>query len=324
MLSIKLCMVGENTSHRHVSDEDRREFLKVLGVTGAVAAGSATLSEVRDAASVTTETAAELAPIGEAIRADLAGSLDAGLLTSQQTAFASTASALPAIVERGLPVDAPRKEFQQVAAEGRPVYDHLLEVGFFESTTEHLPEFTSAYIEESVRRFVDSEPLAAPLGVLGFTDQELVDLGATAIAHREDLGDRHWIATDELPREQMEIGAHIPPMTQGAAGGALLWFEDLDTHLWQQQVLLTDEILADTVWDARAMAAGVQLMTEGATRIAEGDAELAHDELAALLSSGFALQTIAQNLLVQDAYWITEEMRAPRKPLAKQTPFGGD
>lgn len=314
--------MGNRYERRHLTDDDRREFLKVLGVTGAVAAGSATLDDVRDA--VATDSADELAPIGQAIRSDLAGSLSADLLATQQTAFATAAATLPATVERGLPVEESRDEFQQVAAEGRPVYDHLLEVGFFESTTEHLPEFTPAYIEKSVRRFVESASLAAPLEALDFTQQELVDLVATVVTHREDLGDRHWIATDALPREQMEIGESIPPMTQGAAGGILLWLEDLDGHLWRQQVLLTDEILADAVWDARAMAAGFQLMTEGARRIAAGDGELVDEELAALLSSGFALQTIAQNRLVQDAYWITEERRAPREPLAKQTPFGGD
>lgn len=317
-------MVGENTYHGRTAVEDRREFLKVLGITGAVAAGTATLDDVRSAVSADTGSATELASVGEAIRADLGGSLDAAALTAHQSAFASAAGALPTVVERGVPTDAPREEFQLVATEGRPVYDHLLEAGFFESTTEHLPEFTPAYIEESVRRFVDSESLAAPLEALGLTQQELVDLVATVVAHREELGDRHWIATDELPREQMEIGAHIPPMTQGAAGGTLLWLEDLDTHLWQKQVLLTEEHLADAVWDARAMAAGFQLMTEGAAQIAEGNGELSADEFAALLSSGFALQTVAQNRLVQDAYWIPEETRAPRKPLAKQTPFGGD
>lgn len=317
-------MVGENISQRSVSVEERREFLKVLGVTGAVAAGGATLDDVRNALAGETATAGELAGIGEAIRADLSGSLDAGLLTSQQTAVASAASALPTVVDQGLPVDEPREEFQTVAAEGQPVYNHLLEVGFFESTTEHLPEFTPGYIEESIREFVSTAPLAAPLEELGFAEQELVDLVATVVAQRDELGSRHWIATDELPREQLEIGAHIPPMTQGAAGGTLLWLEDLDTHLWQKQALLTEEHLANTVWDARAMVAGYQLMTDGAARLADGDGEVAADELAALLSSGFALQTVAQNQLVQDAYWITEEMRSPRKPLVDQTPFGGD
>ena len=311
-------MAHETT--RHVNDEERREFLKALGVTGAAAAGSITIEEVRNG--VSAEGTTDLAPIGQAIQSDLAGNLNSSLLTSQQTALASAAGALPATIKRGLPMDAPREEFQSVADEGRPVYDHLLKTGFFESTTEHLPEFTPAFIEQSLGRFVESASLASPLEALGFTDEELVELVATVGAHRERLGDRHWIATDELPRAQMEIGEHIPPMTQGAAGGVLLWLEDLDHHLWQQQVLLTEDHLADAVWDARAMAAGFQLMAKSAKHIAQGTGTLTDEELTALLSSGFALQTVAQNLLPQDAYWVTEEERAPQQSLEAQTPFG--
>jgi hypothetical protein len=297
---------------RSISDERRREFLKALGAGSAVAAGAATLSDVREA--VGTSEGSELAPVGEAIRSDLAGSLDAGLLAEGQAGLAEAAAGLTAVPERGLPgaSEGPREEFGAVAAAARPAYDHLAEVGFFESTTERLPEFTPEYIEDSVRRFVVSEELAGSLSDLGFSERELVGLLATVVNHRERIGDRHWVSTDELPREQMEFGEYVPPMTKAAAGGVLLWLEDLDDHLWRQAVLVSDGILADATWDARAMAAGFDLMVDGARRIADSDDATAADELAGLLSSGFALQTIAQNLLPQDAYWITEEMRAER------------
>lgn len=297
---------------RSVSDERRREFLKVLGVGGAVAAGGARLDAVGEA--VGSPATEELAPVGEAIRGDLAGALDADLLAGGHAELADATAGLTAVPERGLPdVDAdPREEFGTVAAAGRPAYDHLIEVGFFESTTERLPEFTPEYVEDSVRRFVVSEPAGASLSDFDFSQSELVDLLATVVSHRERIGDRHWVATDELPREQMEFGEHVPPMTKAAAGGVLLWLEDLDQHLWTNAVLLTDEILADATWDARAMAAGFDLMLDGARRVSEGDAT-ADDELAGLLSSGFALQAIAQNQLPRDAYWITEETRAERR-----------
>lgn len=297
---------------RRPTDEERREFLKVLGVGSAAAVGSATLGDLRE--TVGGETATELAPVGQAIQSDLAGELDAGLLASGQAEFAERAAAMETALELGLPEGAePREEFAQVAAAGRPVYDHLLELGFFESTTERLPAFTPEYVEDSVRRFVGVEGLTTPLEQLGFAETELVDLLATVVAHRRELGEHHWIATDELPRERIEFGEHIPPMTQGAAGGVLLWLESLDQHLAQHKELITGEILSDAVWDARTMAAGFQLMTEGAKAIAEESGEYADDELAALLSGGFALQTVGQNLLPQDAYWITEEMRDERR-----------
>lgn len=303
-------MTYENTN-RHVSDEERRKFLKVLGVGGAVASGSATLSEVRDAYGGGTE--ADLAPIGQAIRADLAGELNAELLASQQSAIAERATGLTTVSERGFPESGPREDFASVAAAARPIYDHLATTGFFESTTEHLPEFTPEYLEESVQAFVGSEALAEPLDRVGFSGEEGVDMLATVIANAEELATHHWIATDAIPREQVEFGDAIPSMTRGAAGGALLWLEDLDTHLWQKQVLLTDEILSDAAWHGKSMAAGLQLMAEGARAVAAGNAELTNDQLGALLSTGFAVQAIAQNLLPQDVYWVTEEMRDLRR-----------
>ncbi|MFC4552749.1 MULTISPECIES: twin-arginine translocation signal domain-containing protein [Halorussus] len=298
-----------------VTDEQRREFLKALGVGGAVAAGGATLDDVRS--ELSTGGSERLASVGEAIRSDLAGELDASLLADRQAAVAEAASGLTAVPERGLPGmnEGPRGEFAAVAEAARPVYDHLGEVGFFESTTERLPEFTPGYIEDSVRRFVVSEGLAGSLSELGFDQRELVDLLATTVNHRERIGDRHWVSTDQLPREQMEFAKYVPPMTKAAAGGVLLWLEDLDEHIWTNAVLLTDDILADATWDARAMAAGFDLMVDGARRVADGDArgaDTTDDELAGLLSSGFALQAIAQNLLPEDAYWIDEEARAER------------
>lgn len=315
-------MVNKNRQ-QPLSNEERREFLKVLGVGSAVVAGTAGLDDVRDAIAGSTSIHADLAPIGQTIQADLSGTLDAELLTSNQVAFTDAAATLTAVPAKGLPgaAETPREDFQQIAEAGTPVYDHLTSVGFFESTTNHLPEFTPEYIESSVKAFIGTETLAAPLHDVDFTDAELVDLLATVVNHRKRIGDRHWVSTDELPREQMEIGEHVPPMTQGAAGGILLWLEDLDQHLWQNHVLLTDEILADAVWNARAMAAGFQLMTEGARLIGEESAAVSDSDLAALLSSGFALQAIAQNLLREDVYWITEEMRAPSNQ--RELQFGG-
>jgi len=101
-------------------------------------------------------------------------------------------------------------------------------------------------------------------------------------------------------------------MTKAAAFGVLAWLNDLDEHLWQKQVLLTDDIYADAVWHARSMAAGLQLVSEGAAAVADGDGRFSDEELSALLTTGFAVQAIAQNRLPEDVYWVTEEMRAPR------------
>lgn len=303
--------MGHEHIEQGVTDEDRREFLKALGIAGTVGVGGMTLNEVRNVVS-TTGAAEELAPVGRAIKADLAGALDVGLIASQQEAFAEAVSALPAVVDEGLPGAEPREDFQAVADAGRPVYEHLQGAGFFESTTSHLPEFTPKYITQSAELFVGTESIAEPLKELGITDEVGLDLVVPVVNQADDISEHHWLATDMIPREQIEYGEHIPAMTSAAAGGSLLWLEDLDLHLWQDKILISDEILNNAVWDTQGMAAGFHLMAEGAKVIGEESDELSNEALGALLSTSFAMQTIAQWMLIQDAYWITEEMRAPR------------
>lgn len=300
-------IMSHDHKHRTVTDEDRREFLKVLGVTGGAVAGGVTLSEVQEGVSV--GAAEELAPIGEAIRTDLKGALDAGQLATQQAMVADAVQSLPATLDHGLPQAEPRSAFAAVAEAGWPIYDHLADTGFFESTTDHLPRFTPEYLETAVETFVGSETLTAPLEELGFGNGEGVDALATVIANAEELSTHHWVATDEIPREQIEFGEAIPPMTMGAAGGTLLWLDDLDGHLWRQANLLTEDIHADAVWHGQSMGAGFYLMAEGAKAIATTDGRLTDSELGSLLSTGFAVQAIAQGLLPQDVYWVTDEMR---------------
>ena len=295
----------------YITNKERREFLKALGVAGAVTAGGTGLQEVREA--MAASSSEELASIGQAIQADLTGTMDAQFITDQQAVLAAAVSDLPVAVERGLPVDEPHHAFSAVEEAGRPIYDHLGEAGFFESTTKHLPAFNPSYLESAIEAFVSSEVLAEPLADLGLTGSTGVNLLAEVIANAEELSDYHWVATDEIPREQIEFGEYIPPMTQGAAGGALLWLKDLDHHLWTHQVVLTQDILSDAGWHGQSMAAGFQLMAEGAKAIASDDAAYADSDLAALLSTGFAVQAISQGLLPQDVYWITEEMRGERR-----------
>lgn len=300
-----------HTKEHHVTDEERRDFLKALGVGGAVIAGGTGLQEVRDA--MATSSTAELPAIGQAIQSDLTGAMNAEFIADQQGALVTAASELPAAVERGLPVAEPRHEFGAVEEAGRPIYDHLAEVGFFESTTDHLPAFEPSYLNTAVKTFVGSEMLTDSLARFGMAGTTGVDLLAEVVANAQELSDYHWIATDEIPRTEIEFGEYIPSMTQGAAGGALLWLKDLDHHLWSHEVLLTEEILSDAGWHGQSMAAGFDLMAEGAKAIASEESAYNEKELTALLSTGFAVQAISQGLLPQDVYWVTEEMRSERR-----------
>jgi hypothetical protein len=135
----------------------------------------------------------------------------------------------------------------------------------------------------------------------------LVGIGDDQLRHN------HWVVSEQISRGDLEDVATIPPLTKGAMGGAMLWLEDLDSHFSRREPILTDEILADAVWHARSMAAGFQLVNEGAKAIADEEGSLSNGELGATLSIGFAVQALAQSLLPQDVYWITEEMRGDRR-----------
>lgn len=310
--------MGNPYKSNQVTEEDRRDFLKALGISGATAAGSITLSEARDVlGSSSTE---ELATIGQAIQADLSESLNAEQLANKQAAFAAEASALPAVIESGVPEVEQRNDFAPVAEAGQPIFEQLSNAGFFESTTQHLPEITPEYLETTIKSFVGSSTLTEYLSDIGLSDEAGADLVATVVANAEQLSTHHWVATDEIPREAIEYGELIPPMTQAAAEGVLLWLQDLDQHLWQKQVLLDEERLQDAVWHGHSMSVGFHLMTEGARQIAAESGELSNGDLGALLSTGFAVQAISQNLLAQDAYWITEEMRAQKSHDVKVLP----
>ncbi|MFB6131564.1 MAG: hypothetical protein ABEJ28_12175 [Salinigranum sp.] len=301
---------------RRISDEERREFLKVLGVAGIAGAGGLTLDDLRRAAAADHAAHAdELAPIGRAIEADLGGTIDTELLGAHGRDLATAAGALTDVADRGVPTDGQSQgtEFTAVAAAGRPMYEHLRDIGFFESTSSHLPEFTPTYLEKCVRTFVGSEALATPLEQFGFTDGRGIDVLATVVSNAGDLEDYNWVATDALSHKNLEDVASIPPVTMGAAGGALLWLEDLDDHVWRRRVLLTEKIVGDAVWHGQSMAAGFYLMTKGAEAIGKQSSDFSNGELTALLSTGVAVQEISQSLLPQDVYWITEEMRGPRR-----------
>lgn len=305
-------MKQHTKTHTNVTDEDRREFLKVVGATGLVAAGGVTLTEVQEqAAPAATE---ELAPIGQAIQEDMVGTIDAGSIAAQQAELAAAASELPVTLERGLPGEAEgvREEFSPLAEAGQPVYEHLRDVEFYASAAEHLPEFNLETLGAAMETFVASDQLVGIVEEFGFEGEQGVDLLATVIGNAQELQNYHWVATSELPGEANSLGDAFPSAPQAAAGGALLWMDDIDLHLYQKAPLLTEEIHSDAVWHAESMAAGFHLMAEGAKVIGAGSGSFSDSELGALLTTSFAVQATSQGLLPQDVYWITEQMRAPR------------
>jgi hypothetical protein len=290
-----------------IDQEDRRDFLKVVGLTGAVAAGTEfTLGDLRGA--VEGEEAGELAAMGEAVREDLAGELDAALLGSELAALEGEMERLDELRAMGAPAE-DSTEYQQLAEPGWAIHEHLVEVGFFEAVEEHLPEFTPEHIASTAREFIGTTTLASALAELGYSEEELTSIVVNVVNNKERLA--MWVPTKNIPAGVEGFDpANIAPLHQRASAGVLLWTDYLDTYLWQNEILLTDTILDDNYADLKQMYAGVHLMANAAEDLA-GAGALTDAQLTAALSAGAAMAIVGQEDLTNDVMRITDEMRAP-------------
>lgn len=299
-------MEENDTQRVTVGEEERRNFLKLLGITGGVAAASQfSLSDVRNALGA--ETSSEMAAMGEAIRADLTGSVDADVLASSLTGVASAVEALPDVRAAGFPAEE-ATPYQELTQPAWAAYEHLSDVGFFASAEEHLPAYTSEGLATTTEELVRAEPLTDTLHDAGFSEEEITATVASVTSQQELL--KHWVPANDLPGDIDEFNPdHVAPLHQRAAGGALLWMDGLDDHLWRNEVLVTEEMHDAGVQHAKTMLGGFHLLTTAAHDIA-GPGELEDSHLAAGLAGGAAILIAGQENMAADVYRITDEMRA--------------
>lgn len=297
-----------NVSTPQVTREDERKLTKTLGIDAEEEA--MTLAEMR--AAVEAETDPEFASLGEAMRRDLEGRLDANLLERELENIAEQVARLPEVREQGIPDGErePESLYRDVAEPGWRVYDHLLDVGFFDSVDVNSPRFESDHIRHTAQGFIESDALTDELADAGFDDHEQRVLMMNVTNNDNRLA--RWVPTAQIP-DGVEFNVEdVPPLHQRAMGGALLWIRTFDVHLWQKQVLITEQMLDDAIWDVKAMLGGLYLMTRAALEIADGGTdELTDSQLTAALTAGAAISIINQEDICRDAYRITDEMRAP-------------
>jgi len=293
---------------RQISDEDRRRFLKALGAVGATTvAGDFTLDQIRG--EVTLSGSGELAAIGEAIRSDLSGSVDASLLASEMGGITASLGRLPQLEAAGLPAEQ-GTAYQELTEPAWNIHEHLVEIGFFASAEEHMPPFVADHIEASARQLVGTGSLSPVLADAGFSTEEITALATTVVNNNDHLA--KWKPTAFYAQEGVEEfdPADIAPLHQRATEGALLWIDGLDHWLWQNQVLLTEEMLANGIWDIKAMLGGYQLVSQAAHDMAAGS--ISDEELSAMITAGSAASIISQEHLAFDLARPTDEARAPR------------
>ncbi|MDJ1434144.1 twin-arginine translocation signal domain-containing protein [Halostagnicola sp. A-GB9-2] len=298
---------GERYSYGEVSSEDRREFLKALGVVAGAGAVGATLTDLR--AEVSSGATGELAEMGEAIRAGMTGSLDAALLNSELSALAERFEKLPELEAMGVP-EAGSSAYAELTEPAWAINEHLADVSFFASAEQNLPAFEPEHIETTTRQLLNIETLPATLSEVGFTEPEQTALVVNIVNTREQLS--WWMPTVDYPSaevaEEGVVHEYVAPLHQRSAEGSLLWIDGLDNFLWQNEVLLTEQMIDRGLWDVKSMLGGYYLMGAAARDLAEGS--IADEHLSTLISGSSAIMIIGQEFLIDDVIRITDDKRA--------------
>ncbi len=299
-------MVG--VDRPQVTPEEQRELAETLGVSDVLVEESS-IDELRE--EVTPSTTGDFALPRKAIRQELEGQLDADLLAEELSALADRIQRIPEVRATGIPdgEKEPEHLYRELAEPGWRVYDHLLDVGFFEGVDWNMPRFTPEVISDTARELIRSDPLTAELADAGFDEAELTAMASDVTNNDRQLS--RWVPASDIPAGVEFDVDHVPPLHQRAMGGSLLWIKNLDVHLWQKQVLVTDGILDDAAWEVKAMLGGLYLLTRAALEIAgDNDETLTDDQFTAALTASAAIMIVNQEAVCQDAYRITEEMRA--------------
>lgn len=299
-------MEDSNTQEVSIGEEERRDFLKLLGITGSVGAASQfSLSDIRNA--LGSGTSAELAAMGEAIRADLTGTVDADILADSMGGVATAVESLPDVRAAGFPAEE-ATPYQELTEPAWEAYNHLSDIGFFASAEEHLPAYTSQGLATTTEELVRAEELTSTLTDAGFSEQEITATVASVTSQQELL--KHWVPAGDLPTDISEFDpANVGPLHKRAAGGALLWIDGLDDHLWRNKVLVSEQMYDQGVQHTKTMLGGLHLLTAAAHDIA-GPGEFDDAHLAAGLAGGAAIMIAGQENMAADVYRITDEMRA--------------
>lgn len=302
-------------TEKHATEDERRAFLKALGVAGAAATGGVaveefTLADLRP--EVTAETD-ELAATGEAIRNDLEGALDVELLGAGTANLAEEVARVPEVRAAGIPASGDATLYGALTEPAWPINDHLVETGFYEAAEDNFPLFTVEHVAATARELIASGSFASLLSSLGFDEAERTTLLTNVVNEQDHLA--QWLPVSAYPDQAYGIDEDsidpetVAPLHHRAAEGALLWIDGLDWHLWQNEVLLTESHLDDGAWDVRTMLGGFYLVGAAAEGVATG--EIADEELSALLTAGTAMAIVGQFDLANDVARIVEPAAEP-------------
>lgn len=292
-----------------LTSDDRDVLLDGLAINESAVDDAPTLSELKSA--VEADSDEEFESIGAAIRSDLEGDLDAAVIAAGLAGLTDGIDRLSEIRDVGVPdgETGPDELYGALTDPLWQAYNHLHEVGFFEALDYHLPRFTEDCIDRTARGLLGTESLGTDLTNAGFSQHEQTALLTDVLANKRRLS--RWVPTREIPDGVEFDVEHVPPLYMRAMGGVLVWIDGIDRHLWQNQVLVSEDILDDAAWDTKAMLGGVFLFLRAALDIADDGDGLDDSQLSSALVAGAAVAIVNQEAIAGDVFRITDEMRAP-------------
>ncbi|WP_226008104.1 hypothetical protein [Natrinema salinisoli] len=296
-----------------ITARERGKLTTQLGVAESSVDSEPTLEELRDV--IDSGTDSQFATMGESIRSDLTGKLEGDVLESAISDLEEAFEGAETVRETGVPArHGPGDEgvdelYRELIDPIWDAYDHLVDVGLFESLEENLPAFTAEHIDHTAREVVNADGLLDDLTDCGFDDRERTALLLTVVDNNTRLS--RWVPTRDIP-DGVEFNVdYVPPLYHRAIGGGLLWIKALDRHLVQKEILLTEDILDNAFWRTKAILGGVYLFLRAVRDIATTDGELTDGQLVAALSAGAAITIVNMEELMQEVFWLHEEKRAP-------------
>lgn len=304
--------LDQQYSYGTVSDGNYRQFREALGLPATDEPTGPTLTDLQS--DVTNEATDELAEMGQSVRTGLSEPLDATLIADELSALADEFERLPELRRMGTP-EREAAAYRELTDAAWRLDEHLTETDFFASAADNLPSFSPEHIEATTRQLLQMESLTDTLREIGLTADEQAALVTNVLNSSEQLS--WWEQTKTYPsaeEEGFEDGVDydvVPPLHKRAMSGALLWIDGLDWHLWQNEVLITDEMIERGVWDVKSMLTGAYLLGDAARSIAEGS--ISDEDLTTLITASTATMIIGQEYLVRDVVRIDDENRAPRE-----------
>jgi len=297
-----------DTHRPQVTPQERDVLTEALGVE-TVGGESVTITDIREA--LDEETDERFQSVGPAVRADLTGSLDADLLDRAIEEMEARMERISEVRDVGVPEGEAEAEelYRELVEPAWEVYDHLADIGFFESLDGNMPKFTEETIDTTTQQLAQADAVTETLSAAGFDDHEQTVLFLNIANNKTRLS--RWVPTSDIP-EGVEFDVeYVPPLHQRSMGGALLWVNALDDHLWRKEILVTEEILDDAFWYTKAIVAGLYTLTRGVRAFADENTELSGAEATAALIGGSAMLIVNQEELMKDVFWINEADRAP-------------